>query len=609
MKKIFFVLIAAVLCFSENAQSYDINGFDYPIGNRGYDDNGNKVALSENITPETNGIYTDSDGYYGDNSRSGTLNATGWYNLSDVGNYVKSGTTDGLHPGEDWNYQSVGDDDGEQVYAVANGKVYEIKETFSSGYDRGGWTIILEHEIEEGNVVYSIYTHLTCVNNNDGGFDNCTSERDFDIQEDDEVAQGDVVARLAAGSEMSWIGGAHLHFEMRNEMQQDLYPNDNGSGYYTDTIGESRRDNMTFDQVGDAFALMHNDGIIDPSDFIDSNRTINNSPVSVSLNSPSDGATSIDTQTASFSWNSENATHHRIVISKLADFSGFNDGINACGSTCITGGTTKDQSFIASTSLEPGTQYYWHVRAANTELGVTTDWTPSRSFITTNSVNTNIPDSPTLTISTSGLDVTASWTSVSGATGYTLYYAPYPFLGDDTIVSADMGTATDFSTTLWRGASFYVAITSSTGAIESEYSNIDLFTIAGPDPLSFNPNWSGRIEFLDYSNNLLSIPANAKIRITPDVEQVEGSWGGIVVDINSDGTWATSSYVLQNDDGDLMNYTSTHTYQFAVFDDANGNDNWDYYETVYGGFTSNNPSFAVVSDFNNTTITAWFDNP
>ena len=87
-------------------------------------------------------------------------------------------------------------------------------------------------------------------------------------------------------------------------------------------------------------------------------------------------------------------------------------------------------------------------------------------------------DAPTLTISTSGLDITASWTSVSGATGYTLYYAPYPYLGDHTIGSMDMDTDTYFDITLWDGASYYVAITVSNGSGESEYSNIEQFIIS-----------------------------------------------------------------------------------------------------------------------------------
>jgi len=142
------------------------------------------------------------------------------------------------------------------------------------------------------------------------------------------------------------------------------------------------------------------------------------------------------------------------------------------------------------------------------------------------------------------------------------------------------------------GNAYVVLIEGENG--EWDISN-NLFTLSSE---AYNPHWSGRIEFVDDDNNILPIPANAKIRITPDVEQVEGSWGGIHIDINDDGTWATSSYVIDPD-----HYTSEHMYQFAIYDDANGNNQWDASEMVYGGFTQNNPSTARIEDFNAKTIT------
>lgn len=89
-------------------------------------------------------------------------------------------------------------------------------------------------------------------------------------------------------------------------------------------------------------------------------------------------------------------------------------------------------------------------------------------------------DAPTLSVSTSGVDVSLTWSSVSGATEYTLYYAPYPYIGEHTIVSVEMGSAMDCSATLWDGASYYVAITASNGFSESGYSNVELFIIQAP---------------------------------------------------------------------------------------------------------------------------------
>jgi hypothetical protein len=88
-------------------------------------------------------------------------------------------------------------------------------------------------------------------------------------------------------------------------------------------------------------------------------------------------------------------------------------------------------------------------------------------------------DAPVLTTSTSALDVSMSWTAISGATGYMLHYAPNPYTGTDSIVNVDMGTDTSCSATLWDGASYYVAVTASDGSFggESGYSNVGLFTI------------------------------------------------------------------------------------------------------------------------------------
>ncbi len=82
---------------------------------------------------------------------------------------------------------------------------------------------------------------------------------------------------------------------------------------------------------------------------------------------------------------------------------------------------------------------------------------------------------PQLCYSTNGLEVTAFWTATSGATGYTLHHAPFPYDGPDTIGSVEMGSATTITVDLFEGAGFYIAVTAKNGQEESEYSNIDLF--------------------------------------------------------------------------------------------------------------------------------------
>jgi len=91
-------------------------------------------------------------------------------------------------------------------------------------------------------------------------------------------------------------------------------------------------------------------------------------------------------------------------------------------------------------------------------------------------------DAPVLTAKTSGLTISLSWTSVSGASGYTLYYAPAPYAGPSTIASGDLGPTTKLSANLWVGASYYLAVASydKTGSVA--FSNVELVTITSDKP-------------------------------------------------------------------------------------------------------------------------------
>jgi hypothetical protein len=84
---------------------------------------------------------------------------------------------------------------------------------------------------------------------------------------------------------------------------------------------------------------------------------------------------------------------------------------------------------------------------------------------------------PTLTVSTAGTTLSLSWTSVAGATGYTLFYAPVPYTGPDTIGNIAMGTQTAMSASLWEGAALYLAVQAYSNDENSELSNIESFSI------------------------------------------------------------------------------------------------------------------------------------
>ncbi|MDM8563922.1 fibronectin type III domain-containing protein, partial [Candidatus Marithioploca araucensis] len=97
-------------------------------------------------------------------------------------------------------------------------------------------------------------------------------------------------------------------------------------------------------------------------------------------------------------------------------------------------------------------------------------------------------DAPTLSVEVDVNEVdvnivTLSWTSVTGAEGYRLYYAPYP--DPDTIGDIDMGNQTSVSFELPRGSAFYVAIKAYNKQGESDFSNIEYFIIPTEEDTEF----------------------------------------------------------------------------------------------------------------------------
>jgi hypothetical protein len=122
-------------------------------------------------------------------------------------------------------------------------------------------------------------------------------------------------------------------------------------------------------------------------------------------------------------------------------------------------------------TLWPGASYFVAVTALN--AGGESGYSNIEFFI----ISTPPPEAPTLSLSVSGLEAALSWTSVAEATGYRLYYAPNLPVGEPVYESVDMGTATEFSVTLWHGAAYSVAVTSLKTDNESERSNVELITI------------------------------------------------------------------------------------------------------------------------------------
>ena len=92
------------------------------------------------------------------------------------------------------------------------------------------------------------------------------------------------------------------------------------------------------------------------------------------------------------------------------------------------------------------------------------------------------PAPPIMALDTNGVNVTISWPEVTDASGYKLHYAPYPFAGMETVGSLDVAKQTSQSFALWKGAAYYITVTSYDASGESEYSNIEYFVLGPPSP-------------------------------------------------------------------------------------------------------------------------------
>lgn len=86
---------------------------------------------------------------------------------------------------------------------------------------------------------------------------------------------------------------------------------------------------------------------------------------------------------------------------------------------------------------------------------------------------------PVLTTAVNGTTVTLSWTAFAGASGYNLFYAPFP--AQSPVASLDVGATTTLAAALPAGSAFYVAIQPYTPAgPASVFSNVTTFSIPQP---------------------------------------------------------------------------------------------------------------------------------
>ncbi len=269
MKKCTPLLAGVLSAFAGFSQTV-IDGFDYPIGDHGYDSLGNEYAIPEQINPDTYTVpgYTDIEinqmypDWISATPNRGSNTIIGWHNDSDVGDWSPGG----IHPGSgDENFGAAGDDIGFPIGLTAHGTFWDIRR-LSVDVTKSGWCLVFLHIMPTGDSTYSLYGHVTSATNVDGTV--CLNESDFGLTIGQEYSRGTIIARI--GNVTSF--GSHLHFEMRSHFNKDLGLWPNGPGGRYPEKSDAYQYSMTMEKVAQAYYEMQLDGILDASDFIDQHR-------------------------------------------------------------------------------------------------------------------------------------------------------------------------------------------------------------------------------------------------------------------------------------------------------------------------------------------------
>ena len=95
------------------------------------------------------------------------------------------------------------------------------------------------------------------------------------------------------------------------------------------------------------------------------------------------------------------------------------------------------------------------------------------------------PNAPEISFNTVDQEITIAWNSVEGATGYELFYAPFPDGTTADVLSADLGNVLSLSGEIPYGSAYYIAVQAYNSDGRSDYSNIEYFTLKAADVVQF----------------------------------------------------------------------------------------------------------------------------
>jgi len=247
------------------------------------------------------------------------------------------------------------------------------------------------------------------------------------------------------------------------------------------------------------------------------------------LTNPANNATSVATN-PTMQWSSvSGATHYDIQVSTNSNFS----------STVINQQNLTATSYSAS-GLQNSTQYYWRVRAKNSEQ--TGDWTSGFNFTTIVAP----PQTPTLTSPANNSEdvatnVTVSWNTVQNATSYKLQIADNNGFTNPLVDVANI-TATEYQTSgLGRSSEYFWRVRAVNAGGESAWSSVWSFETMEADPVP--SSW----DFTDLTgnNSIVVLPLDAEPQIE-DRDFQKGDAVGFFFDL--DGDLVCAGYSVWNNE-------------------------------------------------------------
>jgi len=310
------------------------------------------------------------------------LDTSGWYITQHFG--VWNSSFRGYHLGEDY----VANNNVElPVYAASNGIVKHVQ-----SHTKYGYVTIIEHTLNDGSKVCSVYGHMRAANITTIG---------------KSVIKGELIGYLSNDpNENGGYSFTHLHFGIRSGEYSTVLDSDGGWRYRG--YGPSYIRDLWYDS-GD-FVGSHQNTIIP------------------TLSTPNDNVEFTKGNVISFSWTSvTNAAYYEIWIDNSNVFGspeiGFNNGIS---SNWINNGLVSSNNFKLTTTMQnqlPQNLYYWKVRALDNNMNPITDWSSSiRSFKLYDPLAPPTLSTPYENAEfTKGSDISFTWTNVTNAAYYEVW--------------------------------------------------------------------------------------------------------------------------------------------------------------------------------------------